>query len=218
MDLENENITIGGTMSAANFVGDGSGLSGVTSTLVVQYPITYQILNSSTINEQLIPNGTVGALGTFLCTANRCYLNPFCLGMDYTVTKLAVEVTTLGASSTFYIGIYELDTTTFLPIGAPIAETTGLAGTSTGLKTGTLAAPVNLTKGTLYGVSILSNVQIIIRGTSGLNWWGGAVGVPSVRNSMNELRSPGFTSLPTNLVPVSISNGVAQPGIALYRN
>lgn len=200
------------TINGATILGGGD------ISLATTYPTTYQIINSTTLAEQLIPNLVTNSLLTFGITANRCYLNPFCLGMDYTVTKLAVEVTTLGASSTFYLGIYELDPITFEPTGAPIAVTSGLSGTTTGLKTGTLSSPVALTKGTLYGISILSNVAITIRAITALNWYGGNIGAPSLRASINQLRTAGFTTLPSDLVPDTLVNAVVQPAIALYRN
>lgn len=200
------------TVNGNNILGSGN------LVVSVPYPTTYQIINSTTLAEQLIPNLVTNSLLTFGITANRCYLNPFCLAMDYTVTKLAVEVTTLGALSTFYLGIYALDTVTFEPIGAPIAVTSGLSGTTTGLKTGTLASPVALTKGTLYGISILSNVAITIRAITALNWYGGNIGAPSLRASINQLRTAGFTTLPYDLVPDTLVNAVVQPAIALYRN
>lgn len=198
-------------------VGDGSGLTGVTGG-GNGYHKTYQIINSNTLNEQLIPNALIGALGAGGLTANRCYMIPFCLGMDYTVTKLAVEVTTAAALATAYMGIYELDSN-FVPLsGAPLVETGALTCTTTGLKTGVLASSQLLTKDTLYGISIISTVGISIRCVTGYNWFGGAIGIPSMKMSINELISPGYTSMPTSFNPTNLGNGVTQFGLAMYRN
>jgi hypothetical protein len=93
-----------------------------------------------------------GATSTTLAGVNQSvYSVRFWVYQPITVTKAYINVTALVASSSVTIGIHAADGTSF---NGNLSQITGVATTSTGVKSGTLSASASLQPNTTYYASV----------------------------------------------------------------
>jgi len=192
------------TMSATTYSGNAASMTNKFAPSA-----HFSIKNSLTTTARYSPAGMNGTLTGINTVANRLYVTPFILSEADTITKIAAEVTTTGATSLMYIGIYELDSS-YLPTGAPICVSTALSGTTIGLKEFTLSATTNLQANKWYGTAILTTVILGIRGIITPNFLGGNGG-SATYGAYTASITPGYTTLPTSPTMTGVNANAYTP-------
>ncbi len=174
------------TISATTLSGDGTSLTGTKGVKFIN--------NQFTSGTTWSPIAVSNANGTGALTANRLYIVPFILVDDITVNKLAFEVTTFGVLSSVYAGVYELDSN-YLPVGAPVINSTAISTTTNGLKTYTLSATTTLTKNKWYGLAAVSDVNVTLRSWVAYPYFGILITSAVHYTCMYRDLTPGFTTV-----------------------
>jgi hypothetical protein len=142
-------------------------LSGATTVICAPHAATMESMlptvdnQSSSVARYLLTASRSVSTTPVSLTALRLYHVPFLLRTAARVVSLSVSVTTLGAGSVIRAGLYACNEKGYM--GALLATTGDLDGTTTGVKTGTLSSPVSLPPG-WYFTSVVSSATVSVTG------------------------------------------------------
>jgi hypothetical protein len=105
-----------------------------------------------------------GAVSTLTPTLNVLYLSPVVLARPTNIDRIALEVTTLGATSVHRIGVYNTGSDG-LPSALLYESGSTLSGATTGIKSTTVA--VSLPAGTVWVGSVVQTATSVVRSCTG---------------------------------------------------
>jgi hypothetical protein len=140
-----------GTSATAACAGNDSRLSDSRIPSIAVDRSSFQYVGAAdkyyTANER-----GIAYVADVIVVASTLYVLPFICTRTGTVERVALNVTTLGASSGARVGVYNNTSNTNLYPSSLIAASDGgeLATTSTGFKINTIGSPFTLTAGNLY--------------------------------------------------------------------
>jgi hypothetical protein len=153
---------------------------------------------------------------TLALTINRLYAIPFMVSETKTISRIAIHVTTLGASASARLGIYQ-DNGSIYP-GSLVSDCGTVSMTSTGLKEIT-GLNISLTANTLYWLALVCNVAATVTACA-VVYLNALLGYPTT-----SLNTVGFASyyvaftyatLPTPYPSSATLSNTAFPKIAVY--
>lgn len=104
-----------------------------------------------------------GVVTTGTAGASLMQLVPFVLTEALTISALGARVTTLFSGGLFGLAIYAHDPLTGNPTGPAVAQIMGLETTTTGARSATLAAPVQLASGIWWAAMLMDNTTAAIQ-------------------------------------------------------
>ena len=149
--------------------------------------------NSLAENKSWCPANIGSGFPLRLMSAYTLYVTPFILEVSLSVKYISFEITSFGALSTIYTGIYELDSSHNV-IGL-VSAFAPIPGTSNGVKTISTSFALDADK--WYGLAIFADVSLVLRNVNAYPLFGSYVASALELSSMY-VEVPLATELPAN--------------------
>ena len=159
---------------------------------------------------------TTAGLNTFTSVLGRLYYAPFFVGRETTIDQVGCEVTTAGAGSTVYAGIYGTQLVSGVEHPGALLASMSADGGTTGGKSGSISPAITLLPGQMYWTAMLAagGTAPVMRAIAAAAYW------PVLLNGLGVLvtymYTTGHSSLPNPAPTSGYSTVSASAGPAVH--